>query len=163
MMSGELVSSSKSTKGLLLWLGILAFALLGIVAKFGTPYMCVATFSYFTMVTGLVLRNNKKVHYKLMATAITLDLLLVLVLEVQRHAIHTALSFTLSPLQQAHIGASSVATALYLPVVILGLRRLWGLSSEKLKTWHMKLGITAFIFRSLGFLLMFSLIGRHHR
>lgn len=129
------------------------------VGAFATPHMFVATFAYLLMVNGLVHRKNKKLHVKLMNSAIGLDLALVLLLELSRNAVDTALSFSLSPLQQAHIVASSLATALYIPILILG----WLRYTEKLKgsasrSWHLRLGVVAFIFRSLGFLFMFSLL-----
>jgi hypothetical protein len=129
-----------------------------------TAYMRVASLAYLTMVAGFVLRRAyPKVHIRLMSAAMCLDLLVVLVLEIQRDAVHTALSFTLNPLQQAHIAASSTATILYIPVILLGVRKF----SPKLeivasaRKWHKYLGIAAFVFRSLGFVLMFSMLMRH--
>jgi hypothetical protein len=131
------------------------------IAHFTTIYMAVATTAYFLMVTGFMFRSEKRVHFKLMTAAIFLDLSLVAVLEVKRHAIHTALSFTLTPLQQCHIAVSSVAAALYIPILILGALRLWGHRSKGVRSAHIILGISAFIFRSLGFILMFSMLGMH--
>jgi hypothetical protein len=136
---------------------------LAILFQFVTPYMSVAGFAYALMITGVLVRKrHRALHALLMGTAIGLDLMVVLLLEIQRNAVATAASFTLSPLQQAHIAASSIATLLYFPVLTLGLIRLKNPSAaEALRGWHMKLGILAFIFRSLGFLLMFSMLNRH--
>ena len=129
------------------------------VALHATPYMLAATISYSFLVLGLLLRQNIKAHPWFMLSAIILDLGLVLTLEFQRSAIKTAASFTLSPLQQAHIGTSTLATALYIPVLYLGFRRWRGsLADPASKMWHIRLGIAAFIFRTAGFLLMFTLL-----
>jgi hypothetical protein len=134
-----------------------AFCLVGI-AWFMTPYMVAAAFSYFLMVAGLVYRRQKDIHYKLMSSSIGLDLLIVLILEVSRDAVATAAGMKLPPLQQAHIFASSLAVLFYFPVVTLGVLRLKGSKSRKVLSSHKALGITAFIFRTLGFILMFSLL-----
>jgi hypothetical protein len=85
---------------------------------------------------------------------------IVLTLEYQRQAIDTALAFSMSPLQQAHIAASSVATALYIPVLWLGWHLLKGTPTAARRRWHRRLAIPAFIFRTIGFILMFALLGK---
>lgn len=146
----------KTPSSLLLVEGIILLAL----ATWTTPYMTVAALAYFLLVTGLLKRKeNKKTHAILMSLGILTDLLLVLVLEIQRGAIDTTFSFTLSPLQQAHIFSSSLAVLFYFPTVYLGIRRYRGtLTTPASKRLHIRLGLTAFIFRTLGFILMFSLI-----
>lgn len=134
-------------------------AILILLASLTSVYMTWASAAYFAMVIGLVLRKQRQRHIQLMNLAIVLDLALVLLLEFQRSAIATAADFSLSIAQQAHIGFSSLAVALYIPVLYLG----WGLYLGKLSTdrhrrWHKRLGILAFIARTLGFLLMFSLL-----
>jgi len=140
------------------WL-ILGSTLLAVIYQIATPYMVVASFAYFCMVFGLYHRLQRNLHVALMSLAIITDLALVLTLQIQRDAIQTAFSMTLSPLQQAHIAMSSAATVLYFPVFYLGagrrLGKLKGLASRK---WHIRLGIAAFVFRTLGFILMFSLL-----
>jgi hypothetical protein len=128
------------------------------LAKFVTPYMFVATVSYATMVTGLYFRRQKNIHYRLMSTSIVLDLLVVLILEISRDAVATAAAMKLPPMHQAHIFASTIAVVLYFPVLTLGRLRLKGNNSRKVLSAHKKLGIMAFIFRTLGFILMFSLL-----
>jgi len=86
--------------------------------------------------------------------------MIVLTLEMQRHAINTALAFSLSPMQQAHIAMSSVATGLYFPVLFLGWKALLRPISRKQLQLHRRLALTAYTFRTLGFLLMFALLGR---
>lgn len=141
----------------------LAFILSGSLASLVTPYMLAATFSYICMLLGIIYRRNRNVHVSLMNTAILLDLIVVLVLEFQRDAIDTALSMSLSPLQQLHIGFSSLATVFYIPTLIFGYRRLLKKEeskalTQKIRKLHLRSGIIAFVFRTIGFILMFSLI-----
>jgi hypothetical protein len=135
-----------------------ALILSGVVGFFSTPYMGVATFAYGLLNIGLIHIRKPQIHVPYMNAGILLDLSLVLLLEFQRDAINTALSFSLSPLQQAHIGASSMATILYVPILLLGWRLHFGKLGAEGRLWHRRLGIAGYIFRSLGFLLMFSLL-----
>ena len=138
---------------------LFCIVLLGTLSLYITPYMMIATVAYLSLLTGLLLRSRRKPHACLMITGIVLDVLLVLVLELQRDAIATAVGFTLSPLQQMHILTSSIALLLYFPVLFLGVKRLRGnFRGPKSRVWHIRLGLSAFVFRSLGFILMFSLL-----
>lgn len=128
------------------------------VGRIATPYMLVATISYFLMLAGFYYRRIRPMHMPLMLMAIILDLSLVLVLEFQRNAIKTAVSMSLSPLQQAHIGFSTLATICYFPLLFWGYRIWQNQSSENQLRLHKKIGKFAFVFRTVGFLLMFSLL-----
>lgn len=120
------------------------------------PFMAAATFSYSCLLAGISARRRRTLHVPLMAAGMLIDLAIVLTLEIQRNAVKTALSFSLSPLQQMHIGASTIATILYFPLIFLGIRSWFG--SARDRSLHRKLGTLAFLFRTLGFLLMFSLL-----
>lgn len=138
------------------------FALtLGGLAYVVTPYMLIASASYFLMILGIVAIVNKETlwHVRLMSTAMGVDILLVLILEFQRDAIATAASFALTPLQLGHIGTSTLATVLYIPTFVLGYKR-WKKKLVKPSSfkWHLRTGIAAFVFRTLGFILMFTLL-----
>lgn len=148
-------SSSKALTFFLLTFSLISFAAL--YPKF-TFYMRWATLSYVCMLFGLYYRKQRPRHLFFMALAIFSDVSLVLVLEFQRTAIKTALSFTLAFPQQMHIAFSSIAILLYIPVVILGTTRLLKRGGTRTYKNHKLLGITAFLFRTLGFSLMFSLI-----
>lgn len=129
------------------------------VAYFATPYMGIATFAYGLMAAGLMRRRQRRVHRAFMATALALDTGLVLTLELQRGATATAASLALSPLQSAHVLASTLAVLTYLPIVVLGIV-LWSEESPRVRQLHRILGYLAFVLRTLGFLLMFSLLSR---
>ena len=133
-----------------------------ILAQTVTFYMWLASLAYACILMGFVVRQtNRRLHVSLMSVGITMDLLLVLILEFQRHAVATALEFSLNPIQQTHVVVSSFATLLYFPIVVLGFISYQNASpSLKIRKWHMRFGIAAFIFRTLGFLLMFSMLSR---
>lgn len=122
-----------------------------------TVYMGIATFTYTVMVTGLIYRKQIKPHSFLMSIALFLDIALVLLLQIKRDAIQTAASFNLDFLQQIHIFSSLSAVVLYLPALYLGWSLFYGKLTH-LKDLHIKIGIVAFILRSIGFLTMFSLL-----
>ena len=125
-----------------------------------TPYMLWATVGFLVMCAGLIMRRQRRVHVPLMLLAIAMDLSLVALLEIERGAVETAVSFRLGVLPQLHVIFSSLATFLYVPVVVLGFRRWRGVGSFVERTWHIRLGLLAFSCRALGFLLMFSLLDR---
>lgn len=132
----------------------------GTVFFLATPYMALATFSYCLMVAGVACRRGARhAHRAFMLSAVVIDLALVLALEWQRGATATAFAFTLSPWQTAHVAASTMAVILYVPLLWAGLR-LWRMEHPSRRRLHRNLGITAFLLRTLGFLLMFSLLGR---
>lgn len=139
-----------------------ALVLGGLVAYFATIYMGIATASYVLLVHGLICKKERDRHARYMLTALSIDLLLVVILQIQRHAIQTALEFSLNGLQQAHVAVSFAATVLYLPVLYLGWR-LWKEpeTATRFRKLHVNLAITAFILRTCGFLLMFSLIDKY--
>ena len=134
-----------------------------VMALFATPYMLIASFAYVLMLRGFQQRRqSRRSHVYYMYAAMLIDVILVLTLEVQRNAIATAIKFSLNPWQQAHIGASTLALLLYFPLLGLGLVRLKKpASSAALGRWHMRIGIVTFVCRTLGFLLMFSMLGHH--
>ena len=132
--------------------------LAAVLVPFVTPYMILATLSYFVMLAGVSVRKiSPKVHTGCMAIAMLGDLGLALVLEIERGATETALSFTLGPLQQLHILHSTIAMLLYVPIAWLGFRNL---KSGTSNLWHKRLGLAAVYFRTGGFLLMFSMLKR---
>lgn len=124
-----------------------------------TPYMVIASTAYSALGWGIVFRRDKKIHTVLMNLGILFDISLVGVLELQRAAIATAASFTLTGWQQGHIAASTLALLLYFPILWMG----WGLyrgklAREKYRSLHLRLGYAAFVLRTVGFLLMFSML-----
>jgi hypothetical protein len=128
---------------------------------FTTPYMTLAAIAYLCLVGGLLFRRDRRRHIPLVLLGILIDLAVVLTLQVQRHAVQTAMAMELGPIQQCHIVASSLALVFYVPTTVLGARLALGNSSRSLRKWHKRAALTAFTLRSLGFLLMFSMLSRH--
>ncbi|MDP3920483.1 MAG: hypothetical protein Q8R76_06740 [Candidatus Omnitrophota bacterium] len=124
-----------------------------------TPYMYVAIASYFLLVLGLCYRkSNRQLHARLMSGAIAADITIVFLLQIKKHVIGTALSSTLNIWQQLHVAASVTAVLLYLPVLILGYRLLRHQAGSRTRSWHIRFGLAAFLFRTLGLIWMFSFI-----
>ena len=121
-----------------------------------TIYMSIATINYFSMLAGFLIRKQNNVsHIKLMSFCMVSDLILVLILEFQRHAIEKAASFTLNPIQQLHILHSTIALLCYFFVIWFGIKLK---TQSKFRIPHRRLGYTTFYFRTVGFILMFSML-----
>lgn len=143
-------------------LGIVSLVIILVTALNATPYMTAATVAYVLLLWGLLYRRIPMIHAPIMISALVVDIVIVLALEVTRSAIETAASFTLTAGQQAHIGASTVALVLYFPVLYLGFKLYRGRGTLVTRRWHVRLALTAFAFRTLGFILMFTLL-EHYR
>ncbi len=117
--------------------------------------MCVATIAWLSLTMGYLNRRKRQTHIRLMLLGIGTDILLVLYLQVTRSAVQTALKFELSVSEQAHIWFSSSALVLYFPILYLGYRLIQGDRSRR--AMHVRLGVTALILRTIGFLFMFSM------
>lgn len=123
-----------------------------------TLYMWIATIAWLAMCLGFaVRRRNRLLHVRCMLYCITSDVLLVIFLEITRHAVEKAASFTLNYNQQIHIGFSLCAMLLYAPAVYLGRKIYLGNSDPRIRLIHRRVGYGAFLLRSLGFLFMFSM------
>ena len=140
------------------WGGSAALFAIGI-AILATPAMGVATLAWLMLTGGVLLEMPRRAHRFWMLAGIGLDLLLVLVLQVQRGAVQTAASFSLGPVQQLHIAFSLGAVLLYGPVVWLGWKRYQGEQARAMN--HRKAGWVTYIFRTIGFVLMFSMLWRN--
>lgn len=123
-----------------------------------TLNMYIATFAFLLLVSGFIKRKDRQLHPPLMLAGILLDLSLVLYLQATRSALQTAVAFTLTTLQQYHVFVSLIATLLYFPVLVLGFKLWRGNVSIALRTWHIRLALSALICRTLGYFLMFSMI-----
>ena len=122
-----------------------------------TIYMWIATFAWACLVLGYLRRKDTKTHVPLVVVGILTDVLLVIYLQITRSAVQTALEFSLGPLQQIHIAFSSIALILYVPTLVLGVKLYRKIAGDCTKSKHKKLAIAALIFRTLGFLFMFSM------
>ena len=137
----------------------LAFLIMSVFI-FTTPYMAAATFAYGCLILGFIEKKKRNFHMSLMLTGIVTDIMLVLILEVTRSAIGTATGDPLSGIQYTHIIVSLLAVVLYIPIVFHGYF-LVGKPENKaaLRARHMKMGISAFALRTIGWFTMFSFLG----
>ena len=120
-------------------------------------FMALATIAWLSLVLGWFSRKRRHWHLPLVLNGMFLDITLVCYLEYDRHALGSAFSFKLEPLAQLHILASSVACLLYLPVFWLGSRLFYAPGDQVLRARHRNLAQLALGFRTLGFVLMFSM------
>lgn len=124
-----------------------------------TPPILAAFIAYSLLVIGLIKRKNTRIHAPLMLTGISMDIALLVILQIQRNAIQTALSNEMNIWQLGHIVSSLTAVVLYVPVVALGILRLKKISTTQFsRNAHIGLGLAAFLFRSIGFVLMFTMV-----
>ena len=149
-----------SHRHILPFLPILFFAVLG-SSLFLRPHMVWATISYACLVYGfLVRKKHLPTHMLFMTLGIALDLILVLVLQVQRNAIDTAVHLRMTPLQMCHVFSSTLATVFYLPTLYCGFKMRQPALRKSLRRKHLTVAVPALFFRTLGFLFMFSLLSR---
>ena len=120
-----------------------------------TASMWYASVCWVLIVLGYARRTQRNLHVPLVLSGLLGDIALVLFLQFTRDAIGTALAFKLSFWNQIHIGFSSIALVLYFPVLYFGIELLRG--NEKCRSLHHKFATTALLFRTLGFIFMFSM------
>ena len=139
---------------------LICFVTIILCSIFTTPPMMIATFNFCLLLLGFSFRHrSKSVHASLMTLGILSDISLVLLLQIQRNAVQTAVAFRLSPLNQAHVICSTLATLLYFPVLFYGWKLYQNTSARgNTRLIHKRLGLAALFFRTLGFLLMFSML-----
>jgi hypothetical protein len=146
----------------LLVLCLISSAASAAVGSATTLYMGLATLTYLSLYIGLYfVKKQIKLHMLFMKLGITGDILLVLILEFQRSAIDTATDFNLSLPQQLHILFSTLAVIMYVPTMVFGhklFKTAAGPKRQKLFQIHRKVAIVAFIFRTSGYFLMFSML-----
>lgn len=123
-----------------------------------TIYMYIASAAWILIVTGYLNRSTRSRHVPLVLSGIILDLLLVVYLQLTRDAVETALSLEVSLLGGIHIICSSLAGILYFPLFYTGILLISHNESPAIRKTHRLLGTTALLFRTLGFLFMFSFI-----
>ncbi len=123
-----------------------------------TINMYIATVAWLLLTYGFLKRKSRTIHVPCMLSGIALDFALVIYLQLTKEAIQTAVSFNLSFWQQAHIAVSSIAMLLYLPIIFLGFKLFYKTASASQRQIHTRIGKTALLLRTCGFVLMFSMI-----
>lgn len=132
-----------------------SFLIFSLVWSLATPYMALAAFSYTCMIFGIFFVQDRKMHRAVMTSVIGMDITLVLFLEVTRQAIKTTMGNSLNLFQIGHIFFSALAIVLYLATAYFGMQ---AYAKHTSGDAHKKLGWCAFAARTIGFVLMFSLL-----
>jgi Kef-type K+ transport system membrane component KefB len=118
----------------------------------------IASGAWILLTAGLISRHRPTTHRVLIVIAIVTDVALVLHLQVTRGAIQQALSFERAALQQAHIAVSTLALLLYFPLLWFLTRPLHGSAITTTHPRYARLLPLVYGLRTLGFLLMFSML-----
>jgi len=107
------------------------------------------------LAAGLAVRKDRHAHIPFMVSAFTIDILMVLGLELKRHAIEQA-AHTHSPLMLVHILMSVLVVLLYVFQIVTGIRKAKGHPVRI----HGKTGWTLFVLRLGNFVT--SIMIMHH-
>lgn len=136
--------------------GLFAAVVIGWMA---TPYMGLATASYAILATGIFAApRGSRLHASLMTVGVAADLLQVLWIEFSRGAIAETLRQELPLLPLLHVVTSASAVLCYAPALYFGKQAFGTPSSNRTRKIHRNWGIAAFALRTVGYLLMFSLL-----
>jgi len=81
------------------------------------------------LVAGIAVRKNKYSHIPFMVSAFVIDILMVLGIELNRHAIRTAYT-THDRIMQIHIVISVLVVLLYVFQIVTGIRKAKGIPSK---------------------------------
>jgi hypothetical protein len=130
-----------------------------VIGGMTTPYMGMATASYGVLLTGVfATRRGGPLHRLLMSVGVGADLLQVLWIEFSRSAIAETVRLELPLLPFLHVLTSATAVVIYAPALWFGWKAYGEKAESKARRIHRNLGIAALAFRSIGYLLMFSLL-----
>lgn len=103
-----------------------------------TPLKILSVFACLLIVVGVLNRRRKRVHIPLMLTALTIDLGIVLFLELTRAVIESLPGREMTPLLIIHICLSTSVLALYAVQVVTGIKNARGRHSRvhsKVPVW----------------------------
>jgi hypothetical protein len=108
----------------------------------------------FLIVSGIILRHNRKIHIRIMSVAIAWDVILILQIELSRSAILKATKAMTNPLLlNIHISFAVTTVILYGLMIYTGRKLLGG--NEKIRPRHRLLGWSTLIMRILTFITSF--------
>jgi hypothetical protein len=92
---------------------------------------------FLAIVVGVIVHKKRIVHARIMTTCFVVDVLIVLVIELQRKAIEQAMGPT-RPLMKFHIAVSVAALVLWVPQILTGRAILRGkprLARHRIQAW----------------------------
>ena len=106
---------------------------------------------------GVFLRKERSKHMKIMLTAITWDILLILQIELTRSAVGKAIKVVSNPmLLNIHVGMAVSTVVLYFILIFTG--RKLSLGNEKLRQRHRFFGITCLVLRTLTYITSYFVV-----
>lgn len=106
--------------------------------------------------TGLWFRKRKpQLHLRLMITAFTIDVLLVLYIEISRHAVEKVATH-IQPLLWFHAGVSLAVLICYVVLILLGRPMLAG--KFETRTLHRTVGIAFVTLRVLNYVTSYMVV-----
>jgi hypothetical protein len=109
---------------------------------------------YALMVFGITKRKKRKVHVPTMITVLTWDILLILQIELGRHAVEKASKALVNPvLLNIHVSFAVSCVVFYFLLIYSGRKLLKGNNHFRLR--HRIFGWTAFVLRTLTLITSF--------
>jgi hypothetical protein len=124
-----------------------------------TVHMWVATAAWATLTLGVAFWARPRVHLRLVALGMLVDVALVLHLQFTREAVQQAVRFDRPVLEQAHIAVSTLAVVLYVPTMIFLVHLLKDPDIRGYRRRYVRTFWAAYALRTAGFVLMFSMGG----
>ncbi len=106
---------------------------------------------------ALLAKKNRRVHVRMMSFAIAWDVILILQIELTRHAVEKAIRVANnSMILNIHVSLAVLTVFLYIFMIILGRKVLKG--DNKFLAAHRKLGVTTLIMRILTYITSYSVV-----
>ena len=108
-----------------------------------------STLVLLILAAGFWLRKRRNaVHIRLMIAAFLIDLMLVVYIEISRHAVQKVVAST-RPLVWFHAGVSVLVLVCYVIMIQLGRGVLAG--HPRARDWHRRMGLTFVVLRGLNY------------
>ena len=116
-----------------------------------------STFILLLIYLGVYYKKKREKHVKIMATAITWDVVLILQIELTRHAVAKAMKpIENSALLNFHILIALLTVFLYIGLILTGRKMLRNEYSVRSK--HKLMGVLALIFRTSTYITSFFVV-----
>ena len=112
----------------------------------------ISTLALILIFAGVYFRKKRALHMSLLLSAFVIDVLLVLYIELTRHAVEKVVSNS-GPLLWFHVFVSVVALGLYVFQVRLGYLLYRGIQASR--GLHIKCGMAFILFRVMNYITSF--------
>ncbi len=109
------------------------------------------------IIGALQARKNRKSHVRIMSFAMAWDVILILQIEITRHAVEKAISVANNSMMlNIHVSLAVLTVILYVFMIILGRKILKGENS--FLAIHRKLGVFTLVMRILTYITSYSVV-----